>query len=78
VNDVREIKSRAMDVLTGEWVYGAYLKHQKTTLNPLGQKEVVEYHQGCFMVDDDVLGAIHTFSEIKGNIYENPELRESD
>lgn len=45
MNDVREIKFRGMDVLTGEWVYGAYLKHQKTTLNPLGQKENEENYQ---------------------------------
>ncbi|SFL39565.1 phage uncharacterized protein TIGR01671 [Gracilibacillus orientalis] len=38
--------------------------------------DVVRYHQGCFMVDDDVLGAIHSFSEVQRNIYENPKLLE--
>ncbi|MYL44615.1 hypothetical protein GLV94_03070 [Virgibacillus halodenitrificans] len=38
----------------------------------------VEFYKGCFMVDEDVLGAIHSFSEVIGNIYVNPELLEGE
>lgn len=37
-------------------------------------KGVVRYWQGCFMVDDDVLGAIHSFSKVIGNVFQNGEL----
>lgn len=37
-------------------------------------KHQVEYRSGCFMVDENALGAIHSFCKVIGNIYENPEM----
>ena len=41
---MREILFRGIDKLTGNWVYGAYLKHQEYMSYPIGHVEKEEYY----------------------------------